>query len=137
METAGEANPGAAEDFRESATGRRIRAFGVAKRVLWWVGFVLFLPVVFSWFSELPTQFFLKFPYPVDYGSFIWWDRIVASAVGGLGCWFLVGIISLVVSVIRTSPVVRSLEEKVLKVVVAVVTVLVLLAVGVSIFFWP
>jgi hypothetical protein len=136
MENAGEVNPGAAEDFRESATRQRmrvlgvIRVLGVTKRVLWWVGFVLFLPVTWGWYSELPIQFFLKFPYPVDYESRIWLNRIIASTVGGLGCWFLVGLISLVVSFIRTSPVVRSLKEKVLKVVVAVVTFLILVTAG-------
>jgi hypothetical protein len=143
METVGETNSGAVEDFRESATERRIRVFGVIKRVLWWVGFVLLLPAVCSWFSELPIRFVVNFPHPVDFASNIWtrstmdiWhSRLAALIYAGLGCWFLVGLINVVISLIRTSPAVRSIEEKVLKVVVTVVTFLVLFLVLVKLLF--
>lgn len=64
-----------------------------AEVVLWFLGLVLLLPMGWGWYSKMPIQFFMAFPYAVDFASDTWVNRIIATTVIGLVCWLISGIV--------------------------------------------
>lgn len=71
--------------------------------VLWFLGLVLLLPMSWGWYSKIPIQFFMAFPYAVDFASDTWVDRIIATTILGLACWLVSGIVHIVVLYKRKS----------------------------------
>lgn len=63
---------------------------GLIRRVFWWAGLVLLLPVSYGWFSDLPIRIFQRYPYPVEFVSEVWVDRMLFVTSLGLLCWLVV-----------------------------------------------
>ncbi len=100
---------------------------GLIRRVFWWAGLVLLLPVSYGWFSDLPIRIFQRYPYPVEFVSEVWVDRMLFVTNLGLLCWLVVAFMNACRVLTLADVSLPSAETVVRKFVVAAVTVIVLI----------
>ena len=115
------------EDAEKTDLRHTLHVPAHADLVLWFLGLVLLLPVSWGWYSEIPIQFFMAFPYVVDFASDTWVTRIIATAIVRLVCWLLSGITHLVALYKRKSRKARKWWNVVAKILPVSVTPIVLL----------
>ena len=97
-----------------------------AGAAFWFLGLILLLPMSWGWYSRIPIEFFMAFPYAVDFASDTWVDRIIATTILGLFCWLISGILHVVSLYRRKSRRVLKWSNVVAKVLLISVTLLVL-----------
>ena len=84
------------KDTEKTDLRRTIHVPADADLVLWFLGLALLLPMSWGWYSKIPIQFFMAFPYAVDFASDTWVNRIIATTIVGLVCWLISGIVHLI-----------------------------------------
>lgn len=115
------------EDTEKTDLRRTIHVPAHADLVLWFLGLVLLLPMSWGWYSKIPIQFFMAFPYAVDFASDTWVNRIIATTIVGLVCWLISGIVHIVALYKGKSRKARKWWNVVAKILLVLVTLIVLL----------
>ena len=115
------------EDMEATELRHTLHVPAHADVVLWFLGLVLLLPMSWGWYSRIPIQFFMTFPYTVDFALDTWVNRIIATTVIGLVCWLISGIVHIIALYKRKSRKARKWWNVVAKILLVLVTLIVLL----------